>query len=348
MLFYNTDRKIIMKKLSQKELAEMLKITNSAWYNLDTKMPSVHFFGNSINKYELFDIYKTIYNKQTTKNHLECYNQVRLIIFNKCLEEIKYAIIEAVKNFDGWAKEQFKMFVDCVIMKLLTGSLRYRIYENDYDSIINSYLTYRGKEDISIHTFKNSKKYDDEINRVSLHILISPIKWACIALNNWEKVLTKDQINFINIYRHIFFYKSPVVDFIGETSSPQYDIKMDYACEESPEFYSVLFQLYLMGNNKKTNISTLKNAILDYNDPRMAYEDFILYFWKWAQKEKGTSSIPSQGLKSFCCDVLKVVCDNNSYSRYNSHNFKNVNEGWRILNRQNENILKKRRTLNQD
>lgn len=344
-----------MSEYSQKELAEFLGHFDHIDYGRDYKMEVAHFFSENIDKYELFDAYHKFYDEQEIKNHLECYNQIRLIIFKKCLEEVKYKIIEAVENMDIWAYEQFKQFVDTVIKTLFIGYDEFIQYEKDYESIIKSYITYKGsnnKKRVDLSTFEMYKKYgiddEDDVNKQSIEYLLYYIDSACIASPKWKKEFTFDQLKFIDMYRTYFLYKTPVVDFIDETSNPQFTIEMDYACDYSPEFYSLIFQLYLMGNNKDIKANTIKNAILDYDDPKETYMNLILKLWEWAQREKGGASIPPTSLKKFCCDVLKVVCDNNSYARYSSRDFINDRAGWELLRKANENIKSSYTSLNQD
>ncbi len=341
-----------MSEFSPKELAELLGHVDHEDYHKDYKMRFVRFFGDNIDKYELFDEYKKICDDQNTKNHLECYNQIRLIIFQKCLDEVKYSINDAIENMEMWADEQYKQFVDIIVKNLFIRYDDYSIDEKDYDSIIRSYLTYKGEKNITVEQFKASQEIRNEITNKNtqqrLSLLMTFIEFACMASPQWEKEFTPDQIKLINMYRTYFLYKSPIVDLTDENSNLQFNIIMEYACDYSPEFYNIIFQLYLMGNNKNINSNTIKTAILDYDDPKGTYENLILKLWEWAQKEKGKSPIPSQGLKSFCCNVLQVVCDNNSYVRYNSQDFKNINAGWKTFQKANENILRKRRSLNND
>lgn len=330
-----------MKKLAQKELADLLK--NDVSDIIDFKSARTLFFGNSLNKFDLFDEYKNIYNEQSIKNHLECYNQIRLLIFRKCLKEVQYAQIDAVKYMDEWREGQFKIFVDNVIVKLFRTPYVSSVYDG-FDSIIKSYLTYIGRKDISLPQFKSYKKNDkDGKYKRALYVLLLYIKEACILSAHMEKELNTDQLKLIDMYRTYFLYQSPIVKFINETSKPQFSIDMEYARKDSPEFYSIIFQLYLMSDNKEVNTHSLENAILDQGNPKEAYDDFITFLWKWGQKEKRTSPIPFPKLKRFCCEVLQLVSDNNSYARKNSQDFKNTNAGWRTLRRANENILSKRR-----
>ena len=342
-----------MSEYFQKFLHDMLSDVNNILINYP--MESANYFGENINKSELFDDYTNIYEKQTIKNHLECYNQIRLLVFNKCLDKVKYTNIEAVQKMAGWKNEEFKQFVDFIIKNLFVIYYDDDEYEIDYNSIIISYNIYKefSKDGISdlaelrrFIDFEMKKENEKDIN--TFLELLEIIDSACVGSPDWKKELTPDQLKFIDIYRTHVLYETPVVYFINETSKPQYTIEMNYACEYTNEFYNVIFQIYLMGNNKKIKRSSLKNAILNDNDPKKYYDEFILKLWKWAQNEKGQSSIPSPKLKRFCCDVLKVVCDNNSYVRYNSQDFRNVINGWRILQKTNENILQKRRTLKQD
>lgn len=341
-----------MRSRLQIELSEIFSNPDYLFYNSDLKEEFLEYFVNHIKKSELFDAYKNNYDKQTTKNHLECYNQIRLLVFNKFLDTVKDTIINVIQGMDGWENEQSKKFVDLIITNLF---IRYEDdieYERDYDSIIKSYSIYM---DFNKHGFEDLvtlRKYLDKMKNENVEDincfleLLETIDSACIGSPNWKKELTPDQLKFIDMYRTHFLYKTPVVGFISLTSNPQYATEMNYACEYSLEFYNVIFQLYLMGDNKEIQANTLKKILLDYGNPQETYENLIIKLWKWAQNEKGQSRIPSTKLKRFCCDVLQVVSDNNSYARYNSQDFRNVISGWKLLSKQNENIIRKRRPLN--
>jgi hypothetical protein len=160
---------------------------------------------------------------------------------------------------------------------------------------------------------------------------------ACFTKVDSRKILNESQTKLITKSIDLFIYKSPVLDYSDE----ELNVKLYYANHNSDEIIDLIFRLFLMSDNKEIALITYQNALLGNDDPRENYEEFIIRFWKWAQREKYGKLIPSPELKKFCCETLSVVCDNNSSTTHNSMLFINAISGWKLFAKDFENIKRK-------
>jgi len=164
----------------------------------------------------------------------------------------------------------------------------------------------------------------DKFGAKYLISIISCESIISIPLNSDQKLLQK--VFYNTSLRIIPKYKL-------KWSRKRNDVAISMSWEESyfpPNNYQEqLYQLYLVGD-KLTKCSSYM-GLLDHgiDNNNLIYDHNIIQFWKWAQSQKASYTVPEY-LKEFCVKVLNYVAQNNSVMNKRSKDFNiyNIQDGW--------------------
>jgi len=332
------------------ELIEGLQSTDSwDFYRGSENFMISQMFAEFFSLRELHDEYSSYREQNTHYTHQQCYNFIRLFIYRSCLQKIMYKP-EAIEAFENWEDEQHRLFIDHLIKHLFLGIDDIVPFFKYFNDIVVAYENYQSdgnpKQIEETSLIYTPYKYKDEEfewqKNFPLSNLMNKIDSACSLSSSHSKQLNEHQKKLIAVFKEHFLYFTPLICMVDNSLGFEL-YEQEYAMEESVEMYNVIFRLYLMGEDSNISPNAYRNAILGNDSPRKLYEDFILWFWKWAQKRKSGKKNPTADLKEFCCLVLGIVSDNNSSSRHNSKEYKNPSNGWELFRKQNEYISGKRR-----
>ena len=94
--------------------------------------------------------------------------------------------------------------------------------------------------------------------------------------------------------------------------------------------YNLLFQLYILGHKERE--PGAYSWIYTQDDPRNHWDNYIIWFWEWAQKQKELFYIDESGidqkpvpqhLKEFCRIINYTVADNNTCHKNGGDKYRN-------------------------
>jgi len=240
-------------------------------------------------------MYWKLYDQDPSMSHLDCY------------EELKFSLIKIF--FDQWTNNQLAMeyfyILDDRLLFLLNSIIDTITTNNNYSSSIHKVL--------AGHSFKGDFQF------VKLLTVLDPSF-------QFEK-LNKNQEILFNQYNQT----SPkTIPDIGRKKGDCYYIFKSKVVNERSKFdNNYLLRMYLLGE-KEINIKSYDHLTTG-KISKNAFDEFLIWFWKWAQEQKPSEKIVPGELKLYCTEILCLTVQNNTAIKYSKRDFniRNVEQSWR-------------------